>query len=167
MSGQFAVKVMDGRLGSNGAKLFCSIAIGMTDDEGKFHGAIKIRDCVLRESNAGKDYVALPSKPRVKRGQNSLEWIQQVDAKKDNQPIWDTIVDLYFEKSSKVDEKGAPTTEAWAFKDAITEQAVALYTLLSNTANGRGTAPAGVQTRVTGNAPNIFGGSDDDNLLPF
>lgn len=173
MSGKFAVKAMNGRLGSNGAKLFFSIGIGTSDDEGKFRGAFVVRDCVLRESAGGKDYVAFPSKPRVKKNapadrgpqgpNNPVTYTQQYDG--EGKAVYDQSVDLFFEKVPGAD-KGSPSEDAWEFRAEVISQAQALYQQLSAGNSGRGAAPSGVATSVGGSKPaDIFGGDSDD--APF
>jgi hypothetical protein len=166
MNGKAAVKIINGRLGSNGAKLFFNVAFGSTDDQGTFAGYFTLRDCVLRESKDSKDYVAFPSKPRTKKGDAPNTLVIQQDPTT-SKPIYDQIGDLYFEKPAGA-EKGSPTEAAWEFRKQVIDQAVALYGALSSGNAGRGSAaPVGIATSMKGTeSPNIFGDDDSDDL-PF
>lgn len=172
-SNTLATKVLFAKLGSQGAKLFFSVAIGVNTPDGPVYGTI-IKECVLRESAAkGTDYVSFPSKPRVKK--TSAQGVTPVTYElqyKDGKPVYDDLVDLYFE--GQQDER-KPTEAAWAFRKQVIEQAVAAYNALANGETGPGVAvPADVaRTTATAGAakPKRAGlfteGSDDIDDLPF
>jgi len=161
LKGNFAVRVMSGRLGSGSAKLFFSVGVGVSGEDGSFRGALTVRDCVLREGGKG-DFVAWPSKPRVKRLPNTAP-AQYEQQEVDGKPQWDNLADLYFEKAPSATEKGTATAEAWELRDEVLAQAQQLYAKLSGGDAGRGAAaPPGAATSVGGTAPkSIFGDSDE------
>jgi hypothetical protein len=163
-----ATRILFGRLGQNGAKLFFSVAIGDTDN----NFAVTIRDCVLRDGSKGP-FVSYPSKPRTRRVKAVVDGVEQsvyVQEVKDDKPVYDNIADLYFDKVEGKEERKA-TQASWDLKDQITKQAEEMYAKLSGASGGRGVAAAAAApkeyaTATGGKAtPSVFDTEDDD--LPF
>lgn len=167
-----SVRILYPRLGSGNAKLFFTVAIG----DGETY-AMTVRDCVLRDGSKGP-FVSYPSKLRTKRADNvnvngskqSVYVAQLDDAGK---PIYDNIVDLYFDKVEGQEERKA-TPASWDLKEQIAKAAEASFQKLSGTQGGRGVAPAAAEgkSEFAGSTGAKKGGSsvfdeDDSEDLPF
>lgn len=160
-------RVMFARLGSNGALLFFSVAIGEETTNGPQYGLV-IRDLVLRETNDGsKLFAALPSKQRTRKARGMVDGVEQqvlVPVIENGKGVYDQVVDLYYD--GKGEERKA-TEFAWAIRKQIIDEATAVYHKLKGGDNGRGIAAEAPKefARSTGarSSKSMF----DDEEIPF
>lgn len=171
--GNLSVKVLNGRLGNGNALMFFNVAIGA---DGKF--GLVVRDLVLRTSQRdGSYYPSFPSKQRMRKAVGTVDgrsqdvYVPVLDKNKNNQPIYDQLVDLYYEGEG---DQRKVVDFGWEVRRAIIEQAVPLYERLRGGARAPAAAPpAGVSTstgapRSRAPLPVEFpGGAEDDDDLPF
>lgn len=164
-----AARVRDVRKGSGYADAWFTTVVGFEDDQGQFHGVVSIRDCELRTSQQNERYIKFPSKPRIRKVDESTAAYQKGD---DGKTIYDQVADSAMEQ---VNEKWTPTKAARKFKDLITAQVVTASATIGSETAGRGTGaaarPAAAKSRTgvaattgTKEAGSPLAESDD---LPF
>lgn len=146
-----AFKIINPRSGGQYAELACDVAVGYTDENGKFVGLFENRGFFLKKSKKGEYYYQAPSKPRLKNieyGAPTAEGVPitaTIPLDDNGYKIYDNAFDLYLEKGAGDDpNKRAPTSNAWdARKYLLGLMVEALNTREeSESANtGRGSAP--------------------------